>query len=266
MKISALISDVDGTLVTTDKTLTAATEAAVAALHERGIAFAIISGRPPRGMRFFVEPLKLVAPMGGFNGGLISGPDLAPVEGHTLAPETARQAQAILAAKGVDVWVFSGLDWLLTNSAGPHIGLEEHTVKFPPTVVPSVEGALASAYKVVGVSEDHELLKRCETEMQAALGEGASVSRSQPYYLDVTHPQANKGVAVRQMAALMGVPMEEVAVIGDNYNDIAMFAQTGFSIAMGNAPDDVKRQARFVTGANDADGLAEAIHKHILDR
>jgi hypothetical protein len=247
MKISALISDVDGTLVTNDKTLTPATEAAVAALHERGIAFAIVSGRPPRGMRFFVEPLRLTSPMGGFNGGLISRPDLAPVEGHTLAPGAARQAHA-----------------LLTNPAGPHIGLEEHTVKFPPTVVPSVEAALASAYKVVGVSEDHELLKRCETQMQAALGEGASVSRSQPYYLDVTHPQANKGVAVRQMAELMGVPMEEVAVIGDNYNDLAMFEQTGFSIAMGNAPDDVKKKARFVTDSNDADGLAAAIHKYIL--
>ena len=264
MKISALISDVDGTLVTQDKTLTPATQAAVDALHERGIAFAIISGRPPRGMSFFVEPLRLVTPMGGFNGGLISRPDLAPVDGHTLAPETARQAHLLLAAKGIDVWVFSGLDWLLTNPGGPHVGLEEHTVKFPPTVVASIEAALASAYKVVGVSEDHELLKRCEGEMRTALGEAASVSRSQPYYLDVTHPQANKGVAVQHMAALMNVPMAEVAVIGDNYNDVAMFAQSGFSIAMGNAPDEVKKKARFVTGSNDADGLAEAIHRYFL--
>jgi Cof subfamily protein (haloacid dehalogenase superfamily) len=137
-------------------------------------------------------------------------------------------------------------------------------VKFPPTVVSDVEAALASAYKVVGVSEDHELLKQCETEMQAALGEGASVSRSQPYYLDITHPLANKGAAVRHMAALMNVPMAELAVIGDNYNDLAMFAQTDISIAMGNAPDDVKKKARFVTDSNDADGLAAAIHKYIL--
>lgn len=264
MKISALISDVDGTLVTHDKTLTPATIAAVAALQERGIAFAITSGRPPRGMRFFVDPLKLTTPIGGFNGGLITRPDMAPLEAHALAPATARQAYDILAARKIDVWVFSGLDWLLTNPGGPHVGLEKHTVKFPPTVVPSFEPALATAYKVVGVSEDHELLKRCEIEMQAALGEGASVSRSQPYYLDITHPQANKGVAVQNMAALMNVPMAEVAVIGDNYNDLAMFAQSNFSIAMGNAPDDVKKKARVVTASNEADGLAEAIHGYIL--
>jgi Cof subfamily protein (haloacid dehalogenase superfamily) len=264
MKISALISDVDGTLVTHDKTLTQATQDAVVALQARGIAFAITSGRPPRGMRFFVEPLKLTTPIGGFNGGLITRPDMAPLEEHALAPATARQAHAVLAAKKIDVWVFSGLDWLLTNPEGSHVPLEKHTVKFPPTAVQSLEPALATAYKVVGVSEDHELLKRCETEMQAALGQGASVSRSQPYYLDITHPQANKGVAVQNMAALMNVPMSEVAVIGDNYNDLAMFAQSDFAIAMGNAPDDVKKKARFVTGSNEADGLAEAIHRYIL--
>jgi hypothetical protein len=264
MKISALISDVDGTLVTRDKTLTAATQAAVAALQERGIAFAITSGRPPRGMGFFAGPLKLTTPIGGFNGGLITRPDLAPLKEHALASDAARQAHAILVARGIDAWVFSGHDWLLTNPDGPHVAGEKRAVKFPPTVVPSLEAALGTAYKVVGVSEDYELLKRCETEVQAALGEAASVSRSQPYYLDITHPQANKGAAVQNMAVLMNVPMTEVAVIGDNYNDLAMFAQTDFSIAMGNAPDDVKKKARFVTGSNDADGLAEAIHRYFL--
>jgi Cof subfamily protein (haloacid dehalogenase superfamily) len=264
MKISALISDVDGTLVTRDKTLTAATQAAVAALQEGGIAFAITSGRPPRGMRFFVEPLGLTTPIGGFNGGLITRPDMAPLEAHALAPETAQQAHSILAASKIDVWAFSGLDWLLTDPEGPRVGLEKHTVKFHPTVVKSLEPALGAAYKVVGVSDDHELLKRCEADMQAALGPGASVSRSQPYYLDITHPQANKGVAVQKMSALMNVPMSEVAVIGDNYNDLAMFAQSDFTIAMGNAPDDVKKKARFVTASNEADGLAEAIHRYIL--
>ena len=264
MKISALISDVDGTLVTHDKTLTPATIAAVTALQERGIAFAITSGRPPRGMRFFVEPLKLTTPIGGFNGGLITRPDMAPLEEHALAPATARQAYDILAARKIDVWVFSGLDWLLTNPDGSHVGLEKHTVKFPPTVVKSLEPALGTAYKVVGVSSDHELLKRCEIDMQGALGPGASVSRSQPYYLDITHPEANKGAAVQNMAALMNVPMSEVAVIGDNYNDLSMFAQSDFAIAMGNARDDVKKKARLVTGSNEADGLAEAIHRYIL--
>ena len=101
--------------------------------------------------------------------------------------------------------------------------------------------------------------------MQPVLGEAASASRSQPYYLDITHPMANKGVAVVRLAALMGVPMSEIAVIGDGHNDVGKFAQSGLSIAMGNAPPDVQRHARFVTSSNDQNGFAEAVRTYILD-
>jgi len=265
MKISALISDVDGTLVNSAKVLTERSRQAVAELHRRGIGFAIISGRPPRGMSMFVEPLSLTAPLAGFNGGAFTGPDLTPIEDHLLAPETAQRAHDLLRARGVDIWAFSGLDWLLATLDNAHVATEIRAVNFKPTLVRSLEPAFASAFKVVGVSEDHELLARCERELQAALGEQASASRSQPYYLDITHPMANKGVAVTRLAALMGVPLAEVAVIGDGRNDVGMFAQGGFSIAMGNAVPDVQAQAKAVTGANDHEGFAEAVHKYILD-
>jgi Cof subfamily protein (haloacid dehalogenase superfamily) len=265
MKISAVISDVDGTLVTPAKVLTERSRQAVAELHERGIGFTIISARPPRGMGMFVEPLAITAPIAGFNGGAVTGPDLTPVEDHLLAPETAQRAHDLLRARGIDVWVFSGLDWLLVDPDNAHVAPEIRVVHFEPTLVRSLEPSLASAFKVVGVSEDHDLLARCEREMQAALGEQASASRSQPFYLDVTHPLASKGVAATRLAALMGVPMAEVAVIGDNHNDVGMFAQGGFSIAMGNAAPDVQAHARVVTGSNDREGFAEAIHKYILD-
>jgi Cof subfamily protein (haloacid dehalogenase superfamily) len=265
MKISAVISDVDGTLVTSAKALTERSRQAVAELHKRGIGFAIISGRPPRGMSMFVEPLSITTPIAGFNGGAFTAPDLTPIEDHLLAPETAQRAHDLLRAKGVDVWAFSGQDWLLVNADNAHVATEIRAVHFKPTLVQSLEPAFASTLKVVGVSEDHDLLERCERELQAALGEQASASRSQPYYLDVTHPMANKGVAVARLAALMGVPLAEVAVIGDNHNDVGMFAQGGLSIAMGNAVPDVQARAKVVTGSNDLEGFAEAIHKYILD-
>src|SRR5258708_5643218 len=184
MKISALISDVDGTLLTSAKSLTARTCEAVAALRRRGIAFAVISGRPPRGMQMLVEPLALTAPLAGFNGGAFTNPDLSPLEEHALSPETAQRAHDLLRARGIDVWAFNGLDWLLTNADNAHVATEIRAVHYAPTVVGTLGPSLASAYKVVGVSEDHALLAQCEAEMQAALGEQASASRSQPYYLD----------------------------------------------------------------------------------
>ena len=91
-RISAVLSDVDGTLVTTEKVLTARTEAAVAALHASGVAFAIISARPPRGMAMLIEPLAIATPVIGFNGGMAVTPTLMPIERHLIDPEVAQRA------------------------------------------------------------------------------------------------------------------------------------------------------------------------------
>ena len=89
-KCSAVISDVDGTLVTDDNVLTAGAQTVVAALRACGIIFSLISSRPPRGLRMLVEPLGITTPLGGFNGGVIATPDLTVVSQHLLLPQIAR--------------------------------------------------------------------------------------------------------------------------------------------------------------------------------
>jgi hydroxymethylpyrimidine pyrophosphatase-like HAD family hydrolase len=150
------------------------------------------------------------------------------------------------------------------DSGGPYVGLEERTVGFGPTIVKGFGPALDVAAKIVGVSADFEILAQCERDMRAALADQASVARSQPYYLDITHPLANKGVALSEIARLLGVPLTEIAVIGDGGNDVAMFERSGLSIAMGNAGKDVQRAADFVTDTNREEGFANAIERFIL--
>ena len=263
-KISALVSDVDGTVVTHDKQVAPRTREVAAKLKARGIAFAIISGRPPRGMRMLVEPLGITTPIAGFNGGQFTTPDLKPLEDHALAPEAARRTHDLLASKGISIWVFDGSDWMIRDLDGPHVANEQRAVQYDPIVVKDFDKALAAAHKIVGVCDDYERLARIEAELQAALGDTAAATRSQRYYLDVTHPQANKGVGVQRLAVLMGVPMNEIAVIGDGGNDVEMFQQSSLSIAMGNASDEVKKHAHFVTGSNDEDGFADAVEKYVL--
>ncbi len=263
-RISALISDVDGTIVTHDKELTPRTRDAAARLKAKGIGLAVVSSRPPRGMRMLVGPLGLTMPLAGYNGGQFTSTTLEPLEDHALAPDVARRTHDMLAARGIDIWVFSGPDWLIRKADGAHVERETYTVQYDPMVVSSFDGALANAHKIVGVSDDYDALARIESEVQAALGSSASAARSQKYYFDVTHPQANKGAAFHRLAQLMGVPIEEIAVIGDGGNDVAMFEQCPFSIAMGNASDDVKKHARFVTASNDEDGFATAVDRYVL--
>ncbi len=263
-KISALVSDVDGTLVTDDKRLTARAQAAVAELHTCGISFAIISSRPPRGLGMLLRPLEITTPVCGFNGGVIARPDLSVITEHLLSPEVARRAAGLLDTNGVQVWVFAGQDWLVRDADGPYVGLEERTVGFSPTLVDNFGQSLDFAAKVVGVSKEFEILAQCERDARAALSDQATVARSQSYYLDITHPLANKGVALSKIAKLLAIPLAEIAVIGDGGNDVAMFERSGLSIAMGNASSDVRKAADFVTDSNRDDGFAKAVERFIL--
>ena len=123
---------------------------------------------------------------------------------------------------------------------------------------------LADAVKIVGVSDDLDKVAACEKSAQQKLGDRASAARSQPYYLDVTNPQANKGGVVLTLAKLRNIKPEEIATIGDMPNDVLMFKKSGMSIAMGNASDEVKSQATEVTDSNQNEGFAKAVRKFIL--
>jgi hydroxymethylpyrimidine pyrophosphatase-like HAD family hydrolase len=106
----------------------------------------------------------------------------------------------------------------------------------------------------------------CEKKAQERLGEHASASRSQPYYLDVTSPKANKAQVVATLARLLEVSPSEIATIGDQPNDALMFKVSGFSIAMGNASNEVKMKASAVTDSNEDEGFAKAVERFILHR
>ena len=118
--------------------------------------------------------------------------------------------------------------------------------------------------KIVGVSDDFPLVERVESQMQDSLGAHASAARSQPYYLDVTSPKANKGAVVDTLAATYNLHHSQIATIGDGPNDRLMFRRSGFSIAMGNGDEQVRQSAKAVTDTNDDDGWANAIRKYIL--
>jgi Cof subfamily protein (haloacid dehalogenase superfamily) len=264
LRCSAVISDVDGTLMTDDKILSARAIAAAAELRSNRIIFSVISSRPPRGLRNLITSLGIDAPIAGFNGGVLATADLAIISAYLLAPDVAHRTVQMLDARGLQVWMFSGQDWLLREPNAPYVALEATTVAFGPTPVDDFGPALDTAAKIVGVSANFEALAQCERDLRAVLGAQASVVRSQPYYLDVTHPLANKGDALSHLASLMHVSLAEVAAIGDGRNDIAMFERSGLSIAMGNASPEVQRAADFVTGSNSEDGFARAIERYIL--
>jgi Cof subfamily protein (haloacid dehalogenase superfamily) len=258
-RIALVVSDVDGTLLTKDKTLTDAAKSAVQRLHEAGIGFTITSSRPTIGMRFLIEPLHIRLPIGAFNGSCIVDPELKPVEQHLISELVSRQALDVLREFGTEIWLFTSDRWLACDPNGKYVPHEKRAIRADPTIVADFTPYLASACKIVGASSDPAMLQHCEIAMQEALGAQATVVRSQSYYLDITPPGVNKGTFVHTMARRLGISTDAVATIGDMHNDLAMFQTSGTSFAMGNATDDVKKAATHVTASSEDEGFAKAM-------
>ncbi len=270
--IRFLVTDVDGTLVTPDKVVTPAARDAVHRLKDAGIGFAFVSSRPPRGLVSIADALGFVAHAGergpaaaAFNGGALLDASLKPLAFTAMEDDDARIALACLASLKIDAWVFTLDEWLVLDSHTHYVPRETHTVGFAPRVVDTFEGVTGIG-KIVGSSGDPDTLRRAGVALEERLSPRTRAHLSQTYYLDITHVDANKGSALRAIAEAANIPLAEMAAIGDMANDLAMLEIAGFSIAMGNAPDDVKAATDAVTASDRDDGFAKAVHELILPR
>jgi Cof subfamily protein (haloacid dehalogenase superfamily) len=264
--IRLLVSDVDGTLVDKHKQLTPGTIAAVARLRDAGIGFTIISARPRSGMLPIADALAIDAPMAAFNGGIVFRRN-GTVDSHvTIDEEVARGMFELIGDAPVDRWVFADDRWHASTDQGVHVAHERIASNQEPIVTSDFTALLDRADKITLVSDDPAILGPLADRAKAAFGDKATVAQSQTYYLDVTALAANKGDGIAALAAAFDVPLELVAAIGDQANDLPMLTKAGFSVAMGNGPEAVRHAAQHVTLGNDQDGVAHAIDTLIAPR
>ena len=262
--IKLLLADVDGTLVTPDKVLTDRAIDAVRRLGEAGILFAVTSGRPPRGMSMLIEPLNITTPIAAFNGGILVNRDMSVIEQRVIPEELVVPVADLNTSFGLDTWVYRGADWYIPDPKGAHVAKETATVRFEPKVMDGLDGLTSDVAKLVGVSDDLDAVARASQAAHDKFGDHVAAARSQPYYLDVTHPDANKGAVAKYLSRTYSIPTDNIATIGDMPNDVLMFAHSGLSIAMGNASLEVQHAARRVTTSNADEGFANAVERFIL--
>ncbi|KNH04612.1 Hydrolase (HAD superfamily) [Candidatus Burkholderia brachyanthoides] len=260
-QVELVVSDCDGTLLYTDKSLGDRAVAAVMSLHAAGVQFTVASSRPGKGMRHIVNPLKVTMPYASYNGGSLVMPGAWEVlSSHKLPRDVVQTSFETLAAKGVDAWVFIDDNWYLTHPDGTYVPLETRTVGYDGVLVRRFDDLdLDAVDKIVGSHADTALIERVEGELEKQLEGRGHAARSQTYYLDVTNIEANKGTAVRELAKRANVPLERIAVLGDMGNDMAMFEVAGVSIAMGQSVEKVRRGATLMSSSNDDDGFALAL-------
>ncbi len=210
------------------------------------------------------DPLDIQTPIAAFNGGVIVDRNMKVLEERRIPDELVLHVADLMNSFELGVWIYRGADWYVPDPNGPHVDREAWTVKFQPKVMANIADHARGVSKIVGVSDDHDAIAKASAAAQDRFGDHVTAAASQPYYLDVTHPDANKGAVARFLARRYRVSVDEMATIGDMPNDCLMFAHSGLSIAMGNASPEVQRAARRVTDTNEKEGFAKAVDKFVL--
>ncbi len=264
--IRLLVSDIDGTLVRRDKGLPEENVKAIRAAVARGLKVSLISARPAAGILPIAAELGLEGPFGAFNGGTIFTAAGGETCSAQVPPDIARQLIDLYASAGVTIWFFATNRWLTTDLANSHTPREVLSSGLQPEAVTDFAAYLDDADKVVAVCDNPVEMTAIETRARELVGSEATLVRSQDYYLDCTALAANKGDGVTRLAEMCGVPLAEVAVIGDQANDIAMFRRAGLAIAMGQSNTAVQAEADCIAASNEDAGVADALRRFVLPR
>jgi len=254
--------DVDGTLITDDHELTAENREAVRELHERGVTVIVCTGRGPLSALPVCEQLGTGGFMITHNGATV----VEAVERKVLSDIRIDFADL---KPLVDYCREREIHYDMCTPFGlyvEHMTEEEEAMyaKYSqiPAVIPDVSEVEDPKVKftLFGTEEQMDQVERD----WAAIGCPLRRIRSGLYFIDVINPEATKGSALKAVCGQLGIAREEVAAIGNYYNDVEMLEWAGLGIAMANSPEEVIRRADAVTGTNNESGVAQAIRKYLL--
>jgi Cof subfamily protein (haloacid dehalogenase superfamily) len=266
VKPPALIAiDLDGTLIGSSLAIDERNRAAIERAVELGSTICLASGRMFSAARPFATDLRLPGPMIVLNGAAIydaaSGARLCAVP---LQPAIALQAYDLLKAANFHVQLYFGdklyLDEL-DDFARHYLALSRVEPVMVDDLRPLLDGAPpgdVGPMKVLAVDTPARVAEYIP-KVAAALGDAALVFKSQPDFLEVTDPGANKGAALEWIARSRGLDIDDVAAIGDSDNDVPMLQAAGHSFAVGNASPAARAAAQRVVASQERCGVAEAL-------
>lgn len=268
MAYKMIVLDMDDTLLTDDHIISEATKTALMLAQEKGVKVVLASGRPTYAMLDAAKELRL-AEYGSFilsfNGAKITNCQTnEEVFSSTLSPETVHQLFDL--SQRENIWIHTYMnDEIITQENNPFTEIEGKLTGLPIKTVADFKQTVSTPVVKVLMVKEENYLKEVEARLQKELANDLSVMRSKPYFLEFTELGVTKGTSLAILIEKLGISREEVIAIGDSYNDVAMIEFAGLGVAMGNAPDDVKQLADYVTDTNNNDGIAKVIDTFILE-
>lgn len=269
MAYRLLAVDLDDTLLDKNLRVSEGNRRALWLAREAGVVVTLATGRMFRATLPFARELGIEAPLIVYQGALVKHAASGEVVAHRPVPlDLAVDVVGRLAAKGFHVNVYLD-DCLYVEKTGPESALYESISRVSAVpvgkLVPFLRARGQDPTKVLAVGKEEEL-DRLAQEMRALYGESLHITKSKPFFLEFSHPLANKGRALADVAAYYGFAPQEVIAVGDAENDLEMIAWAGLGVAVANARPQVLASADYVTASHEEDGVARVVEKFILGR
>lgn len=269
MKYKLLVLDVDGTLLNKAGEITKRTLTTLRKVQQMGVRIMLASGRPTYGLLPLARMLELGTYEGyilSYNGGqIISAQNGEVLFERRINPEMLPYLEKKAKKNGFSIFTYNENRIIANNASDPHI-VDEAFIN-DMEIQQDEEFSLAVDYppcKVVLVSDDEESLVSLEHHWKRRLNGVLDVFRTEDFFLEVVGCGIDKASALAAFMDKVGIRTEEVIAIGNGVADVTMLQMAGLGIAMGNAPDSVKRCVDYATLSNEEDGVAVAVEKAII--
>lgn len=264
-KYQLIAIDIDGTLVRSDQTISPRTLNALIRIQEQGVKVCICSGRPTYGIAPHAETLRL-ADFGGFvvsynGGGIYNWATKEEIYARKLDLSILPYLCQCTREYGFHILTYVGDHIVADITDNPYIQFTSTRNRMPVHQVADFLAEITYPISKCMIVGDPEPLHRLELEMAPHLQGRAEAYRSEPFFLEVVPQGIEKSQGLAALLRHLGLQREQLMAFGDGFNDISMIEFAGLGIAMDNAQEVVKKAAGFVTGSNEADGIAEALEK-----
>lgn len=267
MTYKMIVLDLDDTLLDDAHNITPYTKEMLLKAQKHGIRIVLASGRPTFGMLDLAKELNLDAfgsHILSFNGGKIIDCQTNEVMYQsTLTMEDVKDLYQASLVEGVFVQTYDDLN-IITDKANPYTDIEADITGLPIRVVDDFLAAVAEEPVKLLMVDAPEKLIPVEKKLSQQFSDRFTVLRSKPYFLEFTEKGVTKGSSLSRLIDHLHIKAEEVIAIGDSYNDLAMIEFAGLGVAMGNAVEEVKERADFVTLSNTEDGVGHVINQFIF--
>jgi len=256
--------DIDGTLLDSRGRITEGVKKAVRLGVEKGLIFTISSGRPVQGIRPLIRELGIDLPVITYNGAMvITGKSEEILYERRMPPENAKRVIELGNEYGTSVMVWAG-NRLFVNKVNDRAYKYAENSGVKPELIGSVDEVVKNGVSKVLWYDDADVIEKYKNDVGRHLNKNITYHTSQPIYLEFVDKNASKAIAMEKLGERFGIRREEMIAVGDGYNDLSMIEYAGLGVAMGNAPDEIKARADYVTLTNDEDGVAHVIRRFVL--